>query len=105
VSQSSPTTPLTGVQRKYLRGLAHGLDPVVHVGQKGLTEGVLSEIDHALDHHELVKIKIAADRDERREVADEIVARLGPELIGSIGTVAILFRRNPDRDVRKIRFP
>jgi RNA-binding protein len=98
-------TELTGVQRKHLRGLAHSLDPVVHVGQKGLTDGVLAEIDHALDHHELVKIKIAADRDERREVAGQIVERLGPELIGTIGTMAILFRRNPDREAWKIRLP
>ncbi len=96
---------LTGVQRKHLRGLAHGLDPVVHVGQKGLTEAVLAEIDKALEHHELVKIKIAADRDERREIADQVVERLGPELVGSIGTMAILFRRHPDRESRKIRLP
>lgn len=101
----SGMTDLTGVQRKHLRGLAHSLDPVVHVGQNGLTEGVLAEIDHALGHHELVKIKIAADRDERREIAGRIVERLGPELVGSIGTMAILFRRNPDREARKIRLP
>ena len=96
---------LTGIQRKHLRGLAHGLDPVVQVGQKGLTEGVLTEIDRALEHHELVKIKIAADRDERREIAGTIVERLGPELVGSIGTMAILFRRNLDREAWKIRLP
>ena len=96
---------LTGRQRKYLRGLAHSLDPLVHVGQKGLTEGVLAEADLALDHHELVKIKIAADREERQAVAAEIAERLGAELVGSIGTVAILFRRNPDREARKIRLP
>lgn len=96
---------LSSVQRKHLRGLAHGLDPVVHVGQKGLTEGVLSELDRALDHHELIKVKIATDRDGRRDVVGEIVERLGPELVGSIGTMAILFRRNPDREARKIRLP
>lgn len=99
------TPPLTGVQRKHLRGLAHSLDPVVQVGQRGLTEGVLAELDHALDHHELVKVKIGAGRDERRELAEDMVGRLDAELVGAIGTMSILFRRNPDPEARKIRLP
>ena len=96
---------LTGSQRKYLRGLAHGLEPVVRVGQKGLTEEVEREVDRALGHHELVKLKLAGDRDERRRTAEELCRGLGAELVGAIGTMAILYRRHPEPKERKIRLP
>lgn len=98
-------TELTGTQRKHLRGLAHGLEPVVRLGQKGLTEEVEREVDRALLRHELVKVKLAGDREERRRLAAELCRGLGAELVGAIGTMAILFRRNPDPKERKIRLP
>ena len=97
------TSDLTGSQRKKLRGLAHSLDPVVWVGQRGLTEAVVEEIDLALDSHELIKVKLEGDRDERREQAEEIAERLQAALAGTIGTVAILYRRHRDPEARKIR--
>ena len=51
---------LSNSQQRYLRGLSHGLKPVVMVGGKGLTVGVLAELELALEHHELVKVKISA---------------------------------------------
>ncbi len=51
------TQPLKGSDRKYLRGLAHNLKPVVHIGKAGLAPSVLTAIDEALDHHELIKIR------------------------------------------------
>ena len=50
---------LTTKQKQYLKGLAHNLKPVVMLGQHGLTEGVLAEIDAALNHHELIKVKVS----------------------------------------------
>lgn len=96
---------LASGQRKYLRGLAHGLEPVVRLGQKGLTREVEREVDRALAHHELVKVKLAGDRDGRRRAAEELCHGLRAELVGVIGTMAILFRRNPDPKERKIRLP
>jgi RNA-binding protein len=96
---------LTGTQKKHLRGLAHGLEPMVRVGQKGLTEEVEREVDRTLARHELVKVKLAGDRDERRRLAEELARGLEAELVGTIGTIAILFRRNPDPKERKIRLP
>ena len=98
-------TELTGTQRKYLRGLAHGLEPVVRMGQKGLTEEVEREVDRALAHHELVKVKLAGDRDQRGRTAEELCRGVGAELVGAIGTMAILFRRHPEPKQRKIRLP
>jgi RNA-binding protein len=85
---------LTDSQKRHLRGLGHHLKPVVWVGQHGLSENVLAEIGQALDAHELVKIKIAAERGERREIAAAICAKTSADLIHSIGQMAILFRRN-----------
>lgn len=94
---------LNGTQRKRLRGLAHSLKPVVQVGQKGITPPVMGELERALDHHELVKVKLFGERDERQELAEDLARRLRAELVGTIGTVAILYRRHPDPDARKIR--
>ena len=64
------------------------------VGQHGLNENVFNELDIALDAHELVKVKIAAERDERVVIAQTLIERSGAELVQSIGQMSILFRRN-----------
>ena len=64
------------------------------VGQHGLRDAVINEIENALDCHELIKIKIAADRETRDQVAQEITARTGAESIHRIGQMQIVFRRN-----------
>ncbi len=102
---SHPRHPpeLTGAQRKTLRGLAHSLDPVVRIGQRGLTPAVEEEIDQALDRHELIKVKLGGDRDERQRTAETIVPRVGAALVGTIGTLAIYYRRQRDPEKRRVR--
>jgi RNA-binding protein len=90
---------LTNSQLRYLRGLSHQLMPVVMVADKGLSENVLAEIETALDHHELVKIKLRSDRDTRGEWIDEIVRRFNAQRVQSIGQVACFYRRNPKKPV------
>jgi RNA-binding protein len=90
---------LSNRQLRHLRGLTHHLKPVVIVADKGLSENVLSEIDTALDHHELVKIKLRSDRETRSAWADEIVRGFGAEPVHSIGQVACFFRRNRKKPV------
>lgn len=85
---------LTESQKRHLRGLAHHLKPVVWVGQHGLKDNVLAEIGLALDAHELIKVKVAAERDERTEIATAICGQTGADLIHSIGQMVVLFRRN-----------
>ncbi len=96
---------LTGSQRKHLRGLAHGFRPLVQVGKGGVTATVAAALDAALDAHELVKIQIQADRDERRAAAEDLELRLGCECVGMIGRMAILYRRHPDPEHRKVLLP
>ena len=96
---------LKGSQRKYLRGVAHGYRPVVQIGKEGLSESVVRAIDGALDAHELIKVKIAAERDEREQIVPVIQARLNCECVGTVGRMAILYRENPDPEKRKIAVP
>lgn len=95
---------LSKIQIKHLRKLTHDLSPVIMLGQHGFTEAVLNELNIALDHHELVKIKLSgSDRDERDQLIEEICKQTGSELVQSIGKTATIFRRNQEK--RVIEFP
>lgn len=86
--------PLTKSQIRYLRALAHPLKPVVFIGQSGVTEAVLKEIDNSLEHHELIKIKIqGAEREERSTMVAHILQMTQAELVQVIGRTGILYRR------------
>ena len=67
------------------------------IGQSGLTKAVLAEIELALDSHELIKVKIRAERAERQKVRDEICAVTGAEFIQNIGQILIIHRLNPEK--------
>jgi RNA-binding protein len=95
--------PLSKPQKSHLRALGHHLKPVVWVGQHGLRDGVLAEIDQALDAHELIKVKLAAERETRGEMAAQICAQTGAEAVQRIGQIIVLFRRNQERP--KIALP
>ena len=94
--------PLTARQLRYLRGLTHPLHAVVTVGDKGLTENVMAEIESGLDHHELVKIKLRADRESRAAWTQEIAAKCNAQKVHTIGQVACFFRRNPKKPVIEV---
>jgi RNA-binding protein len=103
VHHSGFSVPITASQKRFLRGRAHHINPVVMVGDKGLTENVLAELERALDHHELIKVRLRLDRQTRSALVDEIAQQCGAELVQKIGQVACFFRRNPERPV--IRLP
>ena len=96
---------LTGAQKKYLRGLAHGLKPVVRVGRGGLTGSLLASLDQALDSHELVKVKFSDFRHRKRELAAQAAGRVGCAQVGAIGHVVIFYRPARDPEKRKIELP
>ncbi len=87
---------LSSSQKKYLRGLTHQTDPVVMVADKGLTDNVMAEIELALEHHELIKIKLRGEREQRQQWIDQISKTSKAELVHQIGQVACYFRRNPE---------
>lgn len=92
------STALSNPQKRYLRGLAHDLKPVVMVGAKGITANLVAELDSALDQHELVKVKVAAeDRDSRDAFIADLAAQATAELVSRIGHTAVLYRRSKDK--------
>jgi RNA-binding protein len=85
--------PLKANQMRHLRTLAHNLKPVVLLGQHGLTDAVMAEIEIALARHELLKIRVPGmDRDDKRRVIEAICERSGAELVQAIGHMAVIFR-------------
>jgi RNA-binding protein len=88
---------LSPIERKKLKARAHALDPIVHLGGKGLTEAVIAEINRALDAHELIKVRAGSmERDEREAAYLEICSRLAAQPVQHIGKVFVLFREKPD---------
>ena len=95
---------LTGKQARYLRGLAHPLKPVVIVGEKGVTAEVVEAAREALEHHELIKVKVAgADRDDVREAAESLVSATGAALAQVIGKTLVLYKARSKKP--EIRLP
>ena len=84
---------LTEPQKRYLRGLAHKLKPVVMLGNAGFSEGVANELDLTLEHHELIKVRVSAeDRETRDALIREMCATAGCELVQRIGHIAVVYR-------------
>jgi len=92
------STALSNPQKRYLRGLAHDLKPVVMVGAKGITANLVAELDSALEQHELVKVKVAAeDRESRDAFIADLATQATAELVSRIGHTAVLYRRSKDK--------
>ena len=95
---------LTAAQNRFLRGQAHDLKAMLQVGGKGVTDAVVAEVAAALEHHELIKVKIAAtDREARDAIIASLAERSGAALVQRIGHVAILYR--PSEEQRRIVLP
>ena len=97
-------TALTPSQTRFLRGQAHDLKALLQTGGKGVTPAFLTELNEVLERHELVKVKVAAeDRDSRDVMIGEIVQATDSALVQRIGHVAVLYR--PSREHRQIVLP
>jgi RNA-binding protein len=89
----TPMLILNSKQVRYLRSAGHALHPVVMIGNNGLSEMVLREIDHSLNAHELIKIKVAGDQRELRvQMLQEICGKLGAVAIQHIGKQLVIYR-------------
>lgn len=94
---SQTNKPLSKTQVKFLRSKAHSLKPVVMIGDKGLTENVLEEINIALNHHELIKVRIRTEeRDDKKAMISEICKQTKAQEVQVIGHVLALYRRSDD---------
>ena len=81
-------------ERKRLRQIGHALNPVVMVGDKGLSESVIEELNRALNDHELIKVKVVAeDREARAALIADIVAASESEIVQTIGKIALIYKK------------
>ena len=95
---------LTERQKKFLRQQAHSLKPVITTGDKGITDGLVDELNGALEHHELLKVKIrVGDRDARDEMIEALLDKSDTFLVSRVGNVAALYR--PKKKNPKIVLP
>lgn len=87
---------LTQEQKKQFKSIGHHLKPVLIVAENGLSEGVVAELERALNDHELIKVQFRiAEREDRRALIEEIGKVGRCELVQVIGKMALLYRRNP----------
>ncbi|GAB60364.1 ribosome assembly RNA-binding protein YhbY [Rheinheimera nanhaiensis] len=91
---------LTNKQKQFLKAKAHDLKPVILLGSNGLTEGVVAEIDNALNFHELIKVKVPTeDREQKVLIMDAIVRETKAEQVQVIGKMLVLFRPSKDKKI------
>jgi RNA-binding protein len=84
---------VTDKQKRYLKGLAHSIKPVVMVGNSGLTDAVLAEIENALEHHELIKVRVSGqERADRKAMLEQIATQTGADLVQVIGHIGGFYR-------------
>jgi putative YhbY family RNA-binding protein len=90
---------LTATQKKALKARAHALHPILQLGGKGLTDAVVAEIERALAHHELIKVRAAPlNRDEREVALASICERTGAQAVQHIGKMLVLYREKPPQE-------
>jgi RNA-binding protein len=94
---------LTGKQKAKLKGMAHGIKPVIQVGKAGVEEPQINSIKRALHEHELIKIKFLDFKDHKKEISENIARETGADIVDIIGNIVILYWENMDRGRRKIR--
>ena len=89
---------LTPTERRSLRAAAHGLNPVVLIGQNGLSDAVIREIAINLDAHELIKIRVFSDeRAVREEIMNEVCEQLDAAPVQHIGKLLVIYRPHPEQ--------
>jgi len=84
-------------ERAELKARAHALEPVAQVGQAGLSDSFVSEVDRALKAHELIKVKLGgADRESRAALSHELAERTSSAEVQQVGKVVVLWRPRPE---------
>lgn len=98
---------LEGFQKKYLRGLAQSLKPLVFIGQKGRTPEFVRSFEQALDRHELIKVKFNdfKGKEQKIDISERLERETGAETVTRIGHTAIFYRQQKDPEKRKISLP
>ena len=93
---------LTSAQKKYLRGLAHSLEPIVLIGKKGFSTELCEAITKALNDHELIKVKFNDFKEDKKELSCLLEQNTDSNLVGLVGNIAILYKEQKDKKKRRI---
>ena len=99
IENTESTEPLlSGRQKKYLKGLAHSLSPVILIGKEGITEALIAATEVELLRHELIKVKVGNNSGlEKNETAQVLTAATGSSLVQLIGQTLLLYKKNPKK--------
>lgn len=89
---------MNSAEKKRLKAQAHSLKPVIMIGNAGLTPAVLNEIEIALDYHELIKIRVRAEKEVREQITLQLCQDTRSELIQKIGQISVVYRHNPNKN-------
>jgi|SRR5687767_4306602 len=95
---------LNNAQLRKLKGMAQRMDASLKVGKQGLSDGFIKSHDEELLRHELVKVKFAEFKEQRKELAPQLAQRTQSHLVTLLGNVVVLYRQNADPEKRKITF-
>ncbi|HTG44068.1 MAG TPA: YhbY family RNA-binding protein [Verrucomicrobiae bacterium] len=95
---------LTNPQTRKLKALAQRLDATLKVGKQGLSDPFIKTLDEELSRHELVKVKFAEFKEQKKELAPQLAEKSHSHLVTLLANVAVLFRRHPDPQKQKIQF-
>ena len=106
MSEGQRTPKITSKERAALRGEAHHLDPIVHLGKEGLTPAVIATLDDALRTHELVKVALTKNAAiDPRDAAHQLAGATSSDVVQVIGRTTTLYRHNPDLERKKGDLP
>lgn len=94
--------PLPNPVIRKLKGLAQKIEPVLALGKSGASDAFIKSLDEALAQHELVKLKFAAFKDERKTLAPQLAEKTKSHLVWVVGHVAVFYRQQPDPAKRKV---
>jgi RNA-binding protein len=95
---------LNNAQIRKLKGMAQRMDASLKVGKQGLSDGFIKTLNEELDRHELVKLKFAEFKEQRKELAPQLAEKTQSHLVTLLGNVVVLYRPNPDESKQKIKF-
>src|SRR5690349_673570 len=95
---------LTNPQIRKLKAMAQRMEATLKIGKQGLSDAFLKSLNEELLRHELVKVKFAEFKEQRKELAPQLAEKTGSQLIMLVGNVVVLFRRNPNSDEQRVAF-
>lgn len=88
---------LSGKQKRYLRSLAHNIDPIFQIGKGGINENMVQQIDTTLENRELIKIHVLQNNfDDKKDLATHLTQATNSELVQVIGSMIVIYRESTD---------